>query len=96
MRDDDGTVYKRVYKIPEAPEIELVEVYFRDGRVKEQYCRKNGKLEGFRLIYYANGQLSETGNWHNDQRTGLFTYYRIDGQLDCTQNFSLLGETMKE
>lgn len=96
MREEDGTVCKRVYTIPGVPGQELVEVYFRDGRLKEQYYRKNGKLNGSRMIYYANGQLSETGNWRDDQRTGVFMYYRIDGVLDCTQNFSLLGDSMKE
>ncbi|SEW35546.1 hypothetical protein SAMN05428988_4346 [Chitinophaga sp. YR573] len=96
MREEDGTVCKRVYTIPDVPGQELVEVYFRDGRLKEQYYRKNGKLNGCRTIYYANGQLSETGNWRDDQRIGVFMYYRIDGVLDCMQNFSLLGDSMKE
>jgi antitoxin component YwqK of YwqJK toxin-antitoxin module len=96
MREDDGTLCKKVYNIPGQPGKEFVEIYFRDGVLKEQYYRCNGQLNGSRVTYYANGQLSETGNWRNDQRTGIFIYYRIDGQLDCTQNFSLLGETISK
>jgi antitoxin component YwqK of YwqJK toxin-antitoxin module len=96
MREEDGTVCRRVYNIPGVPGEEFVEIYFKDGRIKEQYYRKNGKLNGVRMIYYANGQLSETGNWRDDQRSGLFLYYRMNGELDCTQNFSLLGDKMKE
>jgi antitoxin component YwqK of YwqJK toxin-antitoxin module len=85
MREEDGSVCKRVYAMPEDPDKELVEVYFKDGTVKEQYCRKNGVLEGFRLTYYSNGQVSESGNWRDNQRIGLFLYYKIDGGLDCSQ-----------
>lgn len=93
MREDDGTVCKRVYLIPEEPGKEFVEIYFSDGRISEQYYRKDGKLDGFRFTYYTNGQLSETGNWQHDRRTGLFVYYRTDGRVDCTRNFGLLEET---
>ena len=95
MREDDGTVCRRVFNIPGQPGKELVELYYKDGTLKEQYYRMNGKIEGTRMMYYANGQLSETGNWHNDQRTGLFMYYRMDGALECTQHFSLIGETLR-
>jgi antitoxin component YwqK of YwqJK toxin-antitoxin module len=96
MREDDGSVCKRVYNIPGEPGTEFVEIYFKNGVLKEQYYRTNGQLNGYRMTYYANGQLSETGNWRNDQRVGLFTYYRMDGQLDCTRHFSLLGETISK
>jgi len=88
MREENGTVFKRVYAMPEDPEKELVEVYFENGTVKEQYCRKNGQLNGFRLTYYSNGQVSESGNWRDNQRSGLFLYYKTDGALDCSQNYS--------
>lgn len=96
MREEDGSVCKRVYNIPGEPEKEFVEIYFRNGVLKEQYYRSNGQLNGCRTTYYTNGQLSETGNWRNDQRVGLFMYYRMDGQLDCTRHFSLLGESISK
>lgn len=96
MREEDGTVSKRVYLVPGQPGKEFVEIYFRDGGLKEQYYRSNGQLNGVRMTYYTNGQLSEMGSWRNDQRTGVFMYYKIDGQLDCTRSFSLLGVSMKE
>ncbi|OMP79302.1 hypothetical protein BW716_10630 [[Flexibacter] sp. ATCC 35208] len=92
MRDEDGSVYKRVFTLSTAPNRERVEIYFKSGGLKELYFRRDGRLEGPRQLFYSNGMLSESGNWRSDRRIGEFRYYREDGQLDCVQYFGLLGD----
>lgn len=92
MRDEDGTVYKRVYTLSMDPDRERVEIYFKSGTLKERYFRKSGMLDGPRQLFYITGMLSESGNWRNDHRIGEFRYYREDGQLDCVQYYGLLGD----
>ena len=92
MRDEDGTVYRRVYRLPGNPDVLRVEEYFKNGILKEVYFRKNGQLNGPRELFYTNGILSESGTWRNDNRIGEFRYYKEDGQLDCIQYYGLLGD----
>lgn len=89
MRNEDGTVFQRVYKLSPDPSRERVEIYFRNGLLKERYFRKNGKLDGPRHLFHINGILSESGTWQDDTRIGEFRYYREDGQLDCTEYFPI-------
>ncbi|WP_440133865.1 toxin-antitoxin system YwqK family antitoxin [Chitinophaga sancti] len=92
MRDEDGTVYKRVFTLSMDPNRERVEIYFKSGILKELYFRKGDSLDGPRQLFYNSGMLSESGNWHNDRRVGEFRYYREDGQLDCVQYYGLLSD----
>lgn len=91
MREENGRVQKRVYRLADNPAMERIEIYYDNGKLKEVYYRKDGQLEGERTLFFENGMVSETGSWHNDNRIGEFRYYRVDGKLDCVQHYGLLG-----
>lgn len=89
LRSEDGTVLQRVYNLSPDPSLERVDTYFPNGSLKERYHRKNGLLNGPRLLFHTNGTLSESGTWQNNTRIGEFRYYREDGQLECTDYFPI-------
>jgi len=95
MREENGCIRWKVYSYPDDPSREKVEVYFGNGKLKEVFFRRQGQMEGLRTVFYDNGTLSETGNWHQDNRVGEFRYYCPDGRLECVQYFGLIGETME-
>ncbi|MBW8683236.1 toxin-antitoxin system YwqK family antitoxin [Chitinophaga rhizophila] len=95
LREENGCIRWKVYGFSDDPHKEKVEVYFTNGKVKEVFYRHQGHLEGLRTVYYDNGALSESGNWHQDSRVGEFRYYRQDGQLECVQYYGLIGESIE-
>lgn len=95
MREENGCIQKKVYRFTDDPYKERVELYFGNGRLKEVFYRKEGRLEGLRTVFFENGSVAETGHWHLDNRWGEFLYYDQDGHLDCTQYFGLLGESIE-
>lgn len=95
MREENGCIRWKVYGFPDDPNKEKVELYFTNGKLREVYYRYQGQLEGVRNVFYDNGKLSESGNWHADNRVGEFRYYRQDGKLECVQYYGLIGESVE-
>lgn len=91
MREENGRIQKRVYRLADNPSVERIEIYYSNGKLKEVYDRKDGQREGVRTLFFDNGVISETGCWHNNNRVGEFRYYCSDGQLDCVQHYGVLG-----
>ena len=67
-----GIYYKKFSDIPFTGNI--------DGKWKGSI--KNGKKNGFWVIYYQNGQLKSKGNWINGRRDGPWVEYYSNGQLE--------------
>jgi len=95
MREENGHIQWKVYSFTDDPYKEKVEIYYDNGKLKEVYFRRAGRMEGVRTVFFDNGKLSETGNWHEDNRVGEFRYYRQDGRLECVQYFGLIGESVE-
>jgi antitoxin component YwqK of YwqJK toxin-antitoxin module len=95
MREENGHIRWKVYSFTDDPYKEKVELYHTNGKLKEVYYRKAGRMEGNRSVFFENGNLSETGNWHEDNRVGEFRYYHQDGRLECVQHFGLIGESIE-
>ncbi|WP_149699084.1 toxin-antitoxin system YwqK family antitoxin [Chitinophaga sp. CF418] len=95
MREENGHIRWKVYGFTDDPYKEKVEIYYENGKLKEVYYRRAGRMEGVRNVFFDNGKLSETGHWHEDNRLGEFRYYRQDGHLECVQYFGLIGESVE-
>jgi antitoxin component YwqK of YwqJK toxin-antitoxin module len=95
-RQDNGILEKRVFDYIDMPGMERIELYYPNGRLREVYYSQNGQLNGLRKVFYDNGILSETGNWHNDVREGIFRYYTPNGQLDCERFFGLFTNNLQQ
>jgi antitoxin component YwqK of YwqJK toxin-antitoxin module len=95
MREENGRIRWKVYGFTDDPCKEKVEVYYENGKLKEVYYRRSGRMEGVRTVFFDNGKPSETGHWHEDNRVGEFRYYRRDGGLECVQYFGLIGESVE-
>ena len=78
----DGIYYEQFSDIPFTGE--TTQGSFKCGKKinrKTPYRNTNGIKEGFRLIYHFNGQLSESGEYINDKKTGPWVSYWENGQL---------------
>ncbi|UPK72384.1 toxin-antitoxin system YwqK family antitoxin [Chitinophaga filiformis] len=95
MREENGHIKWKVYGFTDDPYREKVEIYYENGKLKEVYYRRAGRMEGVRTVFFDNGKLSETGHWHEDNRVGEFRYYRREGGLECVQYFGLIGESVE-
>jgi antitoxin component YwqK of YwqJK toxin-antitoxin module len=95
MREENGHIQWKVYGFTDDPYKERVEIYYGNGKLKEVYYRKSGRIEGKRTTFFDNGNLSEIGNWHEDNRVGEFRYYHPNGHLECVQYFGLIGESVE-
>ncbi|PWV57104.1 MORN repeat protein [Chitinophaga sp. S165] len=95
MREENGHIRWKVYGFRDDPYKEKVEIYYGNGKLKEVYFRKAGRMEGIRTVFFDNGNLSESGNWHEDNRVGEFRYYQQNGHLECVQHFGLIGESVE-
>lgn len=95
MREENGHIRWKVYGFTDDPYKEKVEVYYANGKLKEVYYRCAGRMEGLRTVFFDNGNLSETGNWHENNRVGEFRYYSQDGRLECVRHFGLIGESIE-
>ena len=73
MVERDGIYYKKFSDIPFTGKIESRKI----GTGKY----KNGKREGFWIVYYDNGQLMYKGNWKNGKREGAWVSYWNSGKL---------------
>jgi antitoxin component YwqK of YwqJK toxin-antitoxin module len=96
MREENGRIRWKVYGYKDDPSKEKVEVYFGNGQLKEVFYRRDGQVEGVRTVFYDDGNLSETGTWHKNNRMGEFRYYRQDGKLECVQYFGLIGDRLED
>ncbi|MCK5219856.1 hypothetical protein KAR10_10040, partial [bacterium] len=55
---------------------------YSDGTLKEKTNFKNGIMEGSRFLYHNNGLIAAEGNMTNNVKSGLWTYYNYEGELE--------------
>ena len=87
-----GTFYSREGE-------ELAKVKFKDGKPWEgtvydykslsKYSIKAGKREGSYVKYGYNRNILEEGNYANDLKTGIFSYYDNQEQLQKTETYAV-------
>jgi len=65
--------------------------YYPDGQVKHKITFKNGKAIGPAQFYYANGLISEEGNWHVDHWQGNYKFYNESGSMAYDWNYDDAG-----
>ncbi len=63
------------------------EQYFPANVLKLKATYVNGKLEGDFLVYYFDKKPYLTGNYKNDLREGLWTFYKEDGNKDLELHY---------
>ena len=67
----DGLWYKKFSDVPFTGEV--------TGRVSGGFL--DGKLEGYFIHYWENGQLQTKGTYKNGLKEGRWVYYASDGTL---------------
>ena len=78
----DGKI-KTTGKIPDG----LVKELLDNGKIKDEWNYKNGKLEGISKEYFASGALLEEIMCKNDKREGISKKYYENGKLLAERNF---------
>ena len=73
----EGIYYKKFTDVPFTGEID-------EGEYRGSL--KNGKMEGYWMVYHKNGQLSRKGNYRNSKREGYWLRYWDNGQLFAKGN----------
>ena len=59
----------------------LNESFYDNGKIKEKFHVKNGKLEGVKHAYFENGQIKSEYPYVNDKFHGTIKSWYEDGQL---------------
>lgn len=49
---------------------------------------ENDVMEGPARNYYPSGALKEEGQFHNDQKSGIWKTYNEDGDVISVENYS--------
>ena len=59
---------------------------FRNGKIREVECYKNGKLDGYCISYDKNERLKSITNYSQGKKHGMFIRFdRKDGQMEINE-----------
>ena len=65
--------------------------FYRDGNIKTefQFFHYMGRQvkHGYYNDYYVNGQIKTQGNYIDDMRSGMWTWYFEDSEVDVKRNY---------
>ena len=64
--------------------------YLESGIEKSMTTYTHGLREGFSIVKYDNGMIFYRGEWHKDEKVGIWTTYNIEGDMVSEINYSKL------
>lgn len=56
--------------------------YWEDGMLSEFVIYSDGKMYGFLIIWFPNGQKFKEGDYVNGEREGLWVFWQEDGAVN--------------
>ena len=62
--------------------------YLESGIEKSMTTYTHGMREGFSIVKYDNGMIFYRGEWHKDEKVGLWTTYGPTGDMVSEINYS--------
>lgn len=62
--------------------------YLESGIEKSMTTYTHGMREGFSIVKYDNGMIFYRGEWHKDEKVGLWTTYNTEGDMVSEINYS--------
>jgi len=62
--------------------------YLESGVEKSMTTYTHGLREGFSIVKYDNGMIFYRGEWHKDEKVGLWTTYSPTGDIVSEINYS--------
>jgi antitoxin component YwqK of YwqJK toxin-antitoxin module len=62
--------------------------YLESGVEKSMTTYTHGLREGFSIVKYDNGMIFYRGEWHKDEKVGLWTTYSPTGDMVSEINYS--------
>ena len=62
--------------------------YLESGIEKSMTTYTHGLREGFSIVKYDNGMIFYRGEWHNDEKVGVWTTYNTEGDMVSEINYS--------
>jgi len=62
--------------------------YLESGIEKSMTTYTHGLREGFSIVRYDNGMLFYRGEWHQDEKVGVWTTYSPEGKQVSEINYS--------
>ena len=65
----------------------VVEIYYKNGQLKEKSIFKNGLNNDISVEYYQNGQLEKKIRWRDGRYHGLCEWYYEDGDTYMMRNY---------
>jgi len=70
-------------------QVHKIRLYNESGKILKEDTYKDEYLNGYRIIYYSNGNIKEEYNFNNlDIKTGEFTSYYHNGGLQSDLKYS--------
>tara|TARA_B100001059_G_C17739447_1_gene530779 strand:- start:254 stop:664 length:411 start_codon:yes stop_codon:yes gene_type:complete len=62
--------------------------YLESGIEKSMTTYTHGLREGFSIVKYDNGMIFYRGEWHKDEKVGVWTTYNTEGDMVSEINYS--------
>tara|TARA_B100001063_G_C16517328_1_gene429875 strand:+ start:284 stop:694 length:411 start_codon:yes stop_codon:yes gene_type:complete len=62
--------------------------YLESGIEKSMTTYTHGMREGFSIVKYDNGMIFYRGEWHKDEKVGVWTTYNTEGDMVSEINYS--------
>jgi antitoxin component YwqK of YwqJK toxin-antitoxin module len=62
--------------------------YLESGIEKSMTTYTHGLREGFSIVRYDNGMIFYRGEWHKDEKVGVWTTYSSEGDVVSEINYS--------
>ena len=97
ITDPKKAVFYRIVEYKDSVKF-IVRDYFISGKIqREAECSQvTPRLiyDGRNIVYYENGSIKEETSYRNDEKTGLYKSYHINGTLEFEQ-FNVPGKKAK-
>jgi antitoxin component YwqK of YwqJK toxin-antitoxin module len=61
--------------------------YYEDGTKWSEAYYSKGKREGHSLTFYPNGNIRYMGEYHDDKKTGTWTFYDENGEVTNEEKY---------
>ncbi len=68
------------------------ELYYCSGMTKGKTTFRNGRPDGYTVMYHENGKVSEEGTWKINKWVGNYKLYYNNGQVQGEFRYSLVGK----
>jgi len=87
VKDNNGVVIEKYQILEDSTRHGTYETFKSDGAQMEKAVYQNGKLEGQRTLYYADGQVEIEENYVSGIMNGPYKVFHENGQLNVEVHY---------